>query len=170
MIPESEISECPEHEPKSKIGNIFVNEKTLEEYSVKIYEIDPYFYEHQRKIQVNENWCKYIFFRSDIYFSGYLLAVEIDEKGHTDRDPLFEKKRKGAQEKKLGCKFVRINTDIGRIQTFFGKFKNRQLRKLEKEPNKKSKRIRRQNKKIKTSIDKLNHSIKQIVKKLLPIL
>ena len=27
MIPESEISECPEHEVKSKIVNIFVNEK-----------------------------------------------------------------------------------------------------------------------------------------------
>ena len=37
MIPESEIPECPEHEVKSKIENIFVNEKILEEYSVKIY-------------------------------------------------------------------------------------------------------------------------------------
>ena len=36
MIPEFEISECPEHEFKSKIGNIFVNEKILEEYSLKI--------------------------------------------------------------------------------------------------------------------------------------
>ena len=49
MLPESEISEFPEHEVKSKIGNIFVNEKILEEYSVKINEIDPYFYEHYRK-------------------------------------------------------------------------------------------------------------------------
>ena len=49
MIPDSEISECPEHEVKSKIGNIFVNEKILQEYSVKIYEIDPYFYEHYGK-------------------------------------------------------------------------------------------------------------------------
>ena len=49
MIPESEISECPEHEVKSKIGNIFVNEKIFEEYSVKIYEIDIFFYEHYRK-------------------------------------------------------------------------------------------------------------------------
>ena len=49
MIPDSEIAECPEYEVKSKIGNIFVNEKILEEYSVKIYEIDPYFYEHYRK-------------------------------------------------------------------------------------------------------------------------
>ena len=49
MLPESEISEFPEHEVKSKIGNIFVKEKILEEYSVKINEIDPYFYEHYRK-------------------------------------------------------------------------------------------------------------------------
>ena len=32
MIPESDIPECPEHEVKSKIGNIFVNKKILEEY------------------------------------------------------------------------------------------------------------------------------------------
>ena len=49
MISESKISECPEHEVKSKIRNIFVNGKILEEYSIKIYEIDPYFYEHHKK-------------------------------------------------------------------------------------------------------------------------
>ena len=49
MIPKSEISEFPEYEVKSKIGNIFVNEEILKEYSVKIYEIDPYFYEHYKK-------------------------------------------------------------------------------------------------------------------------
>ena len=49
MIPDSEISKCPEFEVKSKIGKLFMNEKIPEEYSVKIYEIDPYFYEHYRK-------------------------------------------------------------------------------------------------------------------------
>ena len=49
IIPESEISECPEYKVKLKIGNIFVNEKILEEYSVKVYEIDPCFYEHYKK-------------------------------------------------------------------------------------------------------------------------
>ena len=49
MVPDSEILVCPEHEVKSKIRTIFVNEKMLEEYSVKIYEIDAYFYEHYRK-------------------------------------------------------------------------------------------------------------------------
>ena len=54
IISESEISECPEHKVKSKIGNIFVIEKILEEYSVKIYKIDPYFYEHYKeKIHVD---------------------------------------------------------------------------------------------------------------------
>ena len=49
IIPESETSECPEHKVKSNIRNIFVNEKILEQYSVKIYEIDRCFYEHYKK-------------------------------------------------------------------------------------------------------------------------
>ena len=58
MIPESEISECPEFEVNSKIGNIFVNGKILEVYSVKTYKIDPYFYEHYEK--------KYKFMKMDV--------------------------------------------------------------------------------------------------------
>ena len=60
-IPESEILECPEYDLKSKIGNIFVNEKTIEEYSVKIYEINPYFYEHYKKMQVGKNERDYLY-------------------------------------------------------------------------------------------------------------
>ena len=48
-IPDHEIYVSIEHKVKSKIGTIFVNEKILEEYSVKIYEIDPYFSEHYKK-------------------------------------------------------------------------------------------------------------------------
>ena len=55
----------------------------------------------KKKIQVYSNGCKYILFRIDIYFSEYSLAVEIDEKGHTDRDFIFEKKRQKALEKNL---------------------------------------------------------------------
>ena len=95
MIPDSEISECPEHEVQSKTGNIFVNKKILKEYSVKIYEIDPYFYEYYwKKIQIDKNGRKYILFRIDVYFTEYLLAVEIDEKGHTDRDLFLRRKYK----------------------------------------------------------------------------
>ena len=49
MIPDSEIPKCPEFEVKSKIGNIFKNHNLLEEYSVKIYEIDPCFCEYYEK-------------------------------------------------------------------------------------------------------------------------
>ena len=48
-ITDYEISVSIEHVVKSKIGIMFVNEKILEEYSVKIYEIDPYFYEHYKR-------------------------------------------------------------------------------------------------------------------------
>ena len=49
MIADYEISVSIEHTTKSKIGTISANEKILEEYSVKIYEIDLYFYEHYKK-------------------------------------------------------------------------------------------------------------------------
>ena len=49
MISDYEISLPIEHKVKSKIGTIFASEKILEEYSVSIYEIDPYFYEHYKK-------------------------------------------------------------------------------------------------------------------------
>ena len=109
MIPDFEISKCPEHEVKSKIGTIFVNEKILEEYSVKIYEIDPYFYEHYRKkIQTDENGSEYILFRIDIYFTEYFLAIEIDEKCHADRDLIFGEKRQKALEKNLIVNLLKL--------------------------------------------------------------
>ena len=49
MIPDSVIPKCPEFEAKSKIGKKFKNQNPLEEYSVTIYQIDPYFYEHYEK-------------------------------------------------------------------------------------------------------------------------
>ena len=39
-----------------------------------------------KKIQVDKNGRQYILFRIDIYLRKYCLAVEIDEKGHIDRD------------------------------------------------------------------------------------
>ena len=40
-------------------------------------------------------------FRIDIDFTEYFLAVEIDEKGHTDRNLIFEEKRQKTLEKNL---------------------------------------------------------------------
>ena len=77
------------------------------------------------------------------------LAVEIDTKGHTDRDLIFEEKRQKALEKKLDCTFIRINTnkenydadyEASRMQTFITKFKDKEkeneVKKLEDEINK----------------------------------
>ena len=47
-----------------------------------------------KKIQVDKNGKQYILFRIDIFFTKYCLAVEIDEKGQTDKDLEFEKKKK----------------------------------------------------------------------------
>ena len=141
MIPDNEISVCPEHELKSKIGTIFVNEEILEDYSVKIYEIDPYFYEHyNKKIRTDKNGRAYILFRIDVYFTKYFLAVEIDEKGHTDRDLIFEEKKQKALEKELNCEFIRINTsrenydasyEASRIQTFISNSNKNKIKELE---------------------------------------
>ena len=55
-------------------------------------------------------------------------------KEHTDRDLIFEEKRQKALEKKLNCKFIRINTsrenhdadyEASRIHTFISKFKDK---------------------------------------------
>ena len=53
MIPDYEIPKCLEFEVKSKIGKIFKKHNPLREYSVNIYEIDPYFYEHYEKKKYN---------------------------------------------------------------------------------------------------------------------
>ena len=128
---------------KIKNGNHIRKRKILEEYSVKIYNIDPYFYEHYRKkIQTDKNVSEYILFRIDIYFTEYFLAIEIDEKRHTDRDLIFEEKRQKALEKKLDCEFIRINTsrksydadyEASRIQIFISKFKENEVKKLKDE-------------------------------------
>ena len=137
MIRDSEIPECPEFEVKSKTEKYFMNEKILEEYFVKIYEIDPFFYEHHKeKIKVDKNGCEYILFRTEVYFTEYFLAVEIDEQTNQGRELIFEEKRQETLEKIIGCKFIRINTndakkgydsdyEVSKAQIFISKFKDK---------------------------------------------
>ena len=83
MIPDSEIPACQQFKVKSKIGKLCMNEKVHDEYSAKIYEIDPIFYEHRKeKIKVDKNGREYTLFRIDVYFTEYFLAVEIYEQNH----------------------------------------------------------------------------------------
>ena len=93
-----------------------------------------------KKKQVDKNGRQYIFLRIDVYFTKYCLAIEIDEKGHIDRDFDLKKKRQEASEKKLSSAFIRINTskenfDVdyegSRIETFISQFKDNKNKKLE---------------------------------------
>ena len=46
-----------------------------------------------------------------IYFIEHKLAIEIDEKGHTNRSENEEKERRKLIQNELGCKFAKINPD-----------------------------------------------------------
>ena len=46
------------------------------------------------KIKVDKNWHEYILFKTDVYFTEYFLAVEIDEQNHKGRDLIFEKDKR----------------------------------------------------------------------------
>ena len=107
MILVSEISKCSEYGVKAKTGNVFVNERILDECCVKIYEIDPQFYEHYNElIKSDKNGLDYMLFKIDFYFIEQKRAVEIDEKAHLDRDLIFEEKRQEALAKKPNCEFI----------------------------------------------------------------
>ena len=75
MIPDFEVPKFPEFEVKSKIGKIFKKHNPIEEYSVRIYEIDPYFYEHYEKkyklikMGVNIFYLELIFISVNIFSS-----------------------------------------------------------------------------------------------------
>ena len=50
------ITMIPDTKVRSKVNKIFRNHNPLEKYSVKIYKIDPYFYEQYEKyIKVYDN-------------------------------------------------------------------------------------------------------------------
>ena len=100
----------------------------------------------KKKIQVDKNGCQYILFRIDVYFNKFLSAVEIDENEQTERDLPFWGKKTSSTRKKLGCKFIRINTndakngydfhyEVGNINAFIEK------KKLKKKKKKKKKKI-----------------------------
>ena len=85
----------------------------------------------------------------------------MDEKGNTDRDLIFQKKSQEALEKKLGCKFIRINKsnakngydldyEVGNKEAFIDAFKNKKIKELEDKIKEKDKKL---NKKIKKKLE-----------------
>ena len=161
MLADYEICVWIEHVVKSKIGTIFKNEIYLKSILSGFMKLILIFISIIKKIQTDENGNKYILFRIDIYFTEYSLAVEIDEKGHTDRDLIFEEKRQKALEKKLNCTFIRINTskenydadyEASRIQVFISQFKENKI----KERDNKIKALEDEMKKLKFQLTNQN--------------
>ena len=78
VVPESKISQCEENYLRLK--------KYLKNIVLKFMKLIPILISIMRKkIKVDENACNYILFRVDICSSEYNLAVEVDEKEHSDR-------------------------------------------------------------------------------------
>ena len=104
-------------------------------------------------MQVDKTEWKYILLRIDVYFNKVLLAVEIDEKGHTNSDLIFEEKKTKSTIKKLGCKFISINTsnakngydldyEVGNIETFIDEFINEKGKRTRKQFNRRKRNER----------------------------
>ena len=84
-------------------------------------------------------------FRIDVHFNKFLLAVETDEKEHTDRYLIFDKKRQEALGKKVDCcKFIRINTsnaendydldyEVNGIEAFIDEFWDKKIKEVKYE-------------------------------------
>ena len=123
------------------------------------------FYEHRKeKIKVDRNDREYMLFRTDVDFTEWFLAVEIDEQNHEGRELILEKKRQEALEKELGCKFIRTNTsdakrgydtddEVSKLQIFISKFKDKKKNKRKRKQNKKLEG-KKKKKKNKTSMNK----------------
>ena len=79
-------------------------------------------------------------YRTDFTFKKHMLVVEIDGKGHDDRDPDYEKRRQKELEK-LSYNFIRINPDkidfndyeeFGRVSTYIAESVKKQTEKSAK--------------------------------------
>ena len=57
-------------------------------------------------------------YRIDLYFHDFMLAIEIDENGHSDRNIDYEVKRQKSIEQELDCKFIKIDPDIEDFDIF----------------------------------------------------
>ena len=97
-------------------------------------------------------------YRVDLYFHDYELAIEVDEKGHKDRNEDYEKQRQKEIETKLSYKFIRINPDEEKFN--ISKVKNKIFRHIKK-PHKKLSEESTKDKMVEDT-EKLNKMVKKL--------
>ena len=120
-----------------------------------------------------ETQCSVLTYRVYLYFHDYKLAIEIDEKGHKDRNEDDKKQRQKEIETELSCKFIRINPDEDNLN--ISKVKNKIFRHIKESNEKLNKKslIEKISLRLLELEFKSNNSIKAkclkwIVKKVLP--
>ena len=132
-----------------------------------------------KKLFPNEDIIEEYFalhYRTDFTFKKHMLVVEIDEKGHVERDPGYEKKTQKELEK-LGYYLFRINPNKPGFDDYeeFGRVSAYIAESIKKQTGKSTKNslIDDLSKRLLELEFKSNHSIKSkclkwIVKKILP--
>ena len=65
-----------------------------------------------------------------MYFSEHKLVVEIDEKGHTDRNQNEENERQIKTKKRLNCKFYWINPDVEGCDVYITQSNEKKLKRI----------------------------------------
>ena len=140
---EHDIVDTKEGSIVLKIMKVFVEEKIKLQHSVLNYHID-------------------------LYFSEYRLAVEIDEKGHVDKDENTKEERERKIKEILKCRFVRINPDIKRFDVYIeiGKIYNIIDEIKEKRNSKLIDKIKRKHKKYVGKIKNRNREVAEGIPKL----
>ena len=58
-----------------------------------------------------ETQCSVLCYKIDLFFNKCVLAIEVDEIWHSNRNEIYETQRQKATEEELNCKFIRINLD-----------------------------------------------------------
>ena len=121
-----------------------MNKKVLEEYSVKIYEFDSFFYEHHTKKKLTKMAGNTYYLEMMSILLKIFWPQKLINKTMKVETLFLKRKDRRHQKQKLGYKFIRINTsdagrdydtdyEVSKIQTFISKCKERQLKELEKE-------------------------------------
>ena len=156
IIMQSRLSDSKTVKVRPDLGFTQINLILKKEQSVVIPLLTAFSAEKiklQHKTLINE------ILRTDMYFSELIFAVEIDEKGHTDRNQNDKNEKQTKIEKYSDCKFFhRINLDtegfdifleISKIKDYIiqsNEKKKKRTRKQNKRTRRENKRSRKQNK------------------------
>ena len=101
----------------TKITKAFISEKILLQHYVAGYQIVYiYIYIYIYYIYIIYYiyyiiYLLYYIFIYIIYFPKHKLAIDVDDKGHKDRNKYKETEKQNAIEKEFNCKFIGINPD-----------------------------------------------------------